>query len=697
MKDKTKVLDNGLRLFIIILIVFSLFISIFEPASADGPEIPGYTIQDGKRVPAPTGYVQTAVFSGDDQSSGPFLAPKDIFLDLPTGNLLVADTGNNRVVVLDSEGMVKFVIGGEQAGLIAPEGVFVDQDGNIWIADTGNKRVVVFSPEGVFKGEHNKPDSSYLTEVDFTPSKLVVDKRGFIYIVTGSKDDLGVLVIDGSDRFRGYFGRTKVKFNLRRLIARVVATKAQRKRMLSVQPAPLGNVLLDPQGFIYAVSPVLALDQIQRLNSVGTNVYGDIGTRTGAGKLWEKLRGKEGIFFGESETVWGWNDAMRMSVPDRKNPQFLDIAVDELGIVSVIDERNDKIYQFDPAGNMLSIFGGSGSSEGFFQRPVSIVAGKNGLLYILDSERNNIQVFRPTELTRMIHQASYEYFTGSYEQAAKIWNEVSQRNTNFSLAHSGLGKALMSQKRYAEAMQEYYYAENQTDYSTAFGEIRYLWMRRNFAWLGVGLIGLAATGAIAWRKNQSGRSKLLEKIQEIRLRLDLKAVPILLALTILSWMVSLSVLSFQFRVRRPEEITLLIESVKILIPWITWCISASMVGEIFFGEGTFRKILIGSAWALWPLILLPVPVNLLTNIMTRDEKSLHDIAWAIIWGLTILQFLLVIKNTHNFEWGQSISVMLLTLVGIIAIWVLVGLIYALTAEIFRFIRDLVLEIYVRLY
>jgi hypothetical protein len=697
MKDKTKVLDNGLRLFIILLIVFSLIISIFEPATADGPEIPGYTIQDGKRVPAPTGYVQTAVFSGDDQSSGTFLAPKDIFLDLPTGNLLVADTGNNRVVVLDSEGIVKFVIGGEQAGLNAPEGVFVDQNGDIWVADTGNKRVVVFSPEGVFKGEHKKPDSSYLTGVDFTPSKLVVDKRGFIYIVTGSKDDLGVLVIDGSDRFRGYFGRTKVKFNLRRLIARVVATKAQRKRMLSVQPAPLGNVFLDPQGFIYAVSPVLALDQIQRLNSVGTNVYGDIGTRTGAGKLWEKLRGKEGIFFGESETVWGWNDAMRMSVPDRKNPQFLDIAVDELGIVSVIDERNEKIYQFDPAGNMLSIFGGSGSSEGFFQRPVSIAAGKNGLLYILDSERNNIQVFRPTELTRMIHQASYEYFTGSYEQAAQIWNEVSQRNTNFALAHSGLGKALMSQKRYAEAMQEYYYAENQTDYSTAFGEIRYLWMRRNFAWLGIGFIGLAATGAFAWRKNQSGRSALLGKIQELRVRLDLKAVPILLALTILSWMVSLSVLSFQFRVRRPEEITLLIESVKILIPWITWCISASMVGEIFFGEGTFRKILVGSAWALWPLILLPVPVNLLTNIMTRDEKSLHDIAWAIIWGLTILQFLLVIKNTHNFEWGQSISVMLLTLVGIIAIWVLVGLIYALTAEIFRFIRDLVLEIYVRLY
>lgn len=697
MKEKTKRLSNWLRVSIIALILFSLFISVFEPASADGPLIPGYTIQDGKKVPAPTGYVQSAVFSGDEQPSGAFLTPKDIFLDTATGHLLVADTGNNRVVILDSEGKYLFEIGGDQAGLNGPEGIFVDRNGDIWVADTGNKRIAVFSSDGTFKAEHKKPNSSYLTDVEFNPSKLVVDQRGFIYIVTGSQNNLGVLVVDGSERFRGFFGRTRIKFNLSRLLARVVATKAQRKRMLLVQPAPLGNLYLDPQGFIYAVSPVLSLDQIQRLNSVGVNVYGDIGTRTGAGKLWDKLLGKEGIFFGESELTWGWNDAMRMSVPQRKNPHFLDIAVDELGIVSVIDERNKQIYQFDPAGNLLTIFGGSGSSEGFLQQPLSIVAGKEGLLYVLDSGRANIQVFRPTELTRMIHQASYEYFAGSYAKAAQIWNEISQRNTNFSLAHSGLGKALMSQKRFREAMQEYYYAENKDGYSKAFGEIRYLWMRSNFALLGIGFIGLAAVGTFAWRRNQGYLGLLLARIYHLRQRAGLWAVPVLLGLAILSWMLSLSALSFQYRTRRPEEIRILIESVKIIIPWLSWCISASMVGEIFFGEGTLRKILIGSAWALWPFIILPIPINLLTNIMTRDEISLYHTAWAIISGLLVLQFLLVIKNIHNFELGQSISILLLTLVGIIVLWVLTGLVYALTAEIFRFFGDLILEIYVRLY
>ncbi len=688
---------NWLRLLLALLTALSAALVAFQPASADGPLIPGYTLQDGKRVPAPTGYIQTASYSGQDQSSGPLNGPQDLFRDPATGNLLVADTGNNRVVVFDGQGKYLLQIGGEKAGLKAPEGVFVDHEGNIWVADKGNQRVAVFNAQGDFITQHTRPDSPYLTDLAFTPSKIVVDRRGYIYIVTGSENNLGVLVIDSTERFRGFFGRARVPFNLGRTIGRLLATKTQRQRMLAVQPAPMGNLFLDEQGFVYAVSPVLAKDQIQRLNSVGTNVYGEVGTRTGAGKLWEKLRGEEGITFGEPEVTWTWNSRMSMSVPQENYPQFLDLAVDDLGIVSVIDGRNNQIYQYDQSGNLLTIFGGPGLSEGYFAKSVSIAAGEQGYLYILDSGRGTIEVFRPTDLTRQIHQASNEYFNGEYENAASLWGQIAQRNTNFALAHSGLGKALMGQKRYAEAMQEYYYAENTSGYSSAFSEYRYLWMRDRFTWLGLGLIGIVIAAGTAGNRAISGFDRLMDKIRAIREHSGLWIVPVLLALALLSWMVSLSALSFHFRTRRPEEIRLLFEAGKILIPWVTWCVSAVGVGEIFFGEGTFRKILINSAWALWPLIVLPIPVNLVTHVITLDEKMLYQIAWWVIWGLLALQFIGVIKNVHNFEYGQAIGVMLLTLVGIALIWVLLGLIYALSAEIVRFIGQVILEIYVRMY
>lgn len=685
------------RAFLALGLVALAVLGAFRPAAADGPLVPGYTLQDGRQIPAPTGYIQDGAITGEGQTSGTFNMPSDLFRDPKTGNLLVADTGNNRVVILDANGSYKMEIGGEQAALSGPEGVFVDEVGDIWVADRGNKRIAVFNPDGTLKEEHRKPESSFLDEMDFSPSKIVVDKRGFVYVVTGSENNLGVLVVDSTERFRGFFGRTKIPFNLGRVIGRFLATETQRKRMLRQQPAPLGNLHIDEHGFIYAVSPILRRDQIQRLNSVGTNVYGEVGTRTGAGKLWEKLKGTEGIVFGETEVRWAWNDNMRMSVPQSHMPQFQDVAVDDLGIVSVIDGRTSRIYQYDQAGNLLTIFGGIGSSEGFFVKPASIVAGDTGIIYVLDQGRGNVQVFRPTELTRMIHQASYEYFNGDYDRAAALWTEIAQRNTNFSLAHSGLGKALMGQKRYDEAMQEYYYAENKTGYSVAFREFRYVWMRQNFTWLGLGVLGLVAVSTGLGRRSKIGIGRAVRWVREMQERAGLKAVPVLLALTVLAWMISQSVLSFHFTTRRPDQIRLIFETGKILIPWLTWCLSAFGVGEIFFGEGTLRRVVIGSAWALWPMIVLAVPVNLITNFITLDEKTIYQVLWWVIWLLMAWEFLQVIRNAHNFEFGQAVLVTLLSLVGIVAIWVLSGLIYALTAEIFRFIGQLILEVYVRLY
>jgi sugar lactone lactonase YvrE len=667
------------------------------PVAADGPLVPGYLIRDGQRVPAPTGYVQSSAISGEGQECGLFAGPQDLFLDPATGNLLVADTGNNRIVVLDGDGRYRYEIGGEDAGLGAPEGLFVDAQGDIWVADTGNARVVQLAPDGTLKAEYGRPESDLLLEYDFRPSKIVVDKRGFIYTVIGSEGNLGVLVMDATERFRGFFGRTRVKFNLARVLARMFASKAQRRRMLRVRPAPMGNIHIDELGFVYAVSPVLLKDQIQRLNSVGENVYGEIGLRTGAGRLWDKLRGKEGLTFGEQETRWRWDGVREMSIPYAVGSMFVDIAVDDLGIVSVLDQYRHKIYQYDQAGNLLSVFGGQGLKESTFATPVSIVAGDQGRLYVLDTARGIIQVFRPTEITRLVHEASNKYFDGKYGEAAVLWSEIAQRNTNFALAHSGLGKALMRQERFAEAMQEYRYAESKTGYSKAFGEYRYLWMRANFNWLGLGGLVLLGITAVAVNRLSDNFRRLLARIRGLRERSGLRAVPVLLLLAVLVRMGGLAVQSYHFQAQRPEETRLLFEAGKILIPWITWCISAVAMGEIFYGEGSLRQVMISSAWALWPYIVLTLPVNLMTNVISLDEKILYQAGNYIIWGLTVWLFFQQVRMVHNFDTGKAVGVMALTLVGMLLIWLLIGLVFALTGEIVRFVQQLVLEIYVRQY
>ncbi len=95
--------------------------------------------------------------------------------------------------------------------------------------------------------------------------------------------------------------------------------------------------------------------------------------------------------------------------------------------------------------------------------------------------------------------------------------------------------------------------------------------------------------------------------------------------------------------------------------------------------------------------MLAVPVNLLTNLITLDEKQLYQVLRMLIWVLLAWEFLRVMRDTHHFEFSQALLVMLLTLVGMLVVWILLGLVYALSAEIVRFISQIILEIYVRLY
>lgn len=69
-----------------------------------------------------------------------FSRPEGVCLDA-TGNLYVADTGNNAIRKITPAGVVSTI--GVAAGFLAPTSVLADNDGNIYVADGGNCNRVV--------------------------------------------------------------------------------------------------------------------------------------------------------------------------------------------------------------------------------------------------------------------------------------------------------------------------------------------------------------------------------------------------------------------------------------------------------------------------------------------------------------------------------------------------------------------------
>jgi sugar lactone lactonase YvrE len=102
-------------------------------------------------------------FDGDggDARSARLNTPTGIAFDASRGRLLVADTGSHAVRGLEADGTIVTLAGTGRAGfsgdrgpwaearLSLPTGVGVDANGNVYVADTGNHRVRILRTTGI--------------------------------------------------------------------------------------------------------------------------------------------------------------------------------------------------------------------------------------------------------------------------------------------------------------------------------------------------------------------------------------------------------------------------------------------------------------------------------------------------------------------------------------------------------------------
>ncbi len=138
---------------------------------------------------------------GGPATSALLLYPAAVALD-SAGNLLIADTNNNRIRKVTSSGTISTVAGsgtgpgrggdGSQAtsaGLSFPRGIAVDSGGNLYIADSSNRLIRRVTPTGVIStfagngGFGSGGDGGLATAAQFSsPVGVAVDAAGNVYI-----------------------------------------------------------------------------------------------------------------------------------------------------------------------------------------------------------------------------------------------------------------------------------------------------------------------------------------------------------------------------------------------------------------------------------------------------------------------------------------------------------------------------------
>ncbi len=447
------------------LFVISLFLNR-NVAYADVPyESYSYNFW-GEDVVQPPAYIYAKTI--DKTTTGISLSyPEDMFIF--NNKIYVADTGNSRIVILDSKGNLKsvidsFVVNGSVQSFNNPKGIFVTEEGHIYVADSGNSRIVELDSEGVFVREIGRPETDLITDSQsYIPTKIVVDKAGRIYI-TCYGINMGLVEFNKHGEFQGFIGATEVSVSTFDYIWKnYFSTDAQKQRMETIIPTEYSNIFLDSENFVYATISNLSnkdhmqgADAVRRLNPTGTDILRRLGNYPIDGDLYRS----------SEDAVWS---------------KFVDICATEYGCYFVLDSAGGKVFAYDYDGNSLFVFGSIGGREGNVQNPVSIgVSEDESSLYILDSVLNSILVFDITDYGSNLLSALKKNSLGDSKGAYEKWKEVLSANSNSEFAYIGIGKTFLKEGNYKEAMKYFKLGNNRKYYTKAFKFYRKEYMEQRF-------------------------------------------------------------------------------------------------------------------------------------------------------------------------------------------------------------------------
>ncbi|MCC3374006.1 YIP1 family protein [Cohnella sp. REN36] len=607
-------------------------------------------------------------------------------VDLQVGaddRIYVADKGANKIVVLDNDGKLVRTLGEEDGPgrLSAPEGVFVTPEGKVYVADSGNQRIAVFGPDGAYAREYKKPDSAFLGSEHFVPVKLVVDRRGVLYVALNSSYQ-GLVRLSEEGAFMGYFGANKAQSTLLNWLKKLILNKEQLAKETAALPRPITNVALDDEGFIYtATAAGFGKGAIRKLNAGGVDALKNKTLVDGHG--------------------------------------IVDVAIDRDGLLYNIDTESGQINLYDRNANALFAFGhiDNGTQQyGVLGFPTAIGVDGHDAIWISDSRSKTVHKYVRTAFGSDVLKALVLYADGNYEESKPYWERVYARNDMYNGTFQGLGKVYLHENDNDQALSFMKTAFDTDGYSKAFWQLRLIWLQHHFVALVAGLIAAYLVWRYGLRLIRPALRRRPPSAFWQRILADYRTFGYILihpyngfyrlkearvspwvTLSILAAVILVKLLGiyetgFLFHPVDTSQINVWSSLALFAVPWATWIIANYLVCSIKDGEGKFREVVQGSTFALVPYLAFSVPILILSHIVTLEERVLVDSLSSLMYLWLAAMFLVMTQVIHNFDFLETIKNSAITLFTIGIIWLFGFIVFGLSYNLYDFFYQLYKEV-----
>ncbi|MBN1219786.1 MAG: TIGR03663 family protein [Anaerolineae bacterium] len=300
-------------------------------------QLPSLDPYEGKRAEADA----LQIWGSNGNGDGQFVTPRNVAV-APDGRIYVADSGNHRIQVFDSNGNFLFKWGSQGNGpgqLNEPWGLAVAADGTVFVADTWNHRIQKFSANGeplgsfgAFANVQSDPQAEPGTF--WGPRDIAIDATGNLYVTdTGNKR---IQKFTPAGQFMQAWGGGGI----------VPGTFEE----------PVG-IDIDSQGNFYVADTWNR--RIQKFDP-------DFNPLT----QWE---------------VVGWESEGVVNKPY--------LAIDDQDRVFITDPEGYRVIAYDNSGQVIVTWGQYGQDRASFALPVGLDFDPQGNLLVADSDNNRVMKF----------------------------------------------------------------------------------------------------------------------------------------------------------------------------------------------------------------------------------------------------------------------------------------------------------------
>ena len=687
------------RILCAVLVVSAVFSCLMVCSAATPSYAPYYSYEINKEeesVAAPQGFIESETHNSLSLGlDTPLSSPQDMVVT--DDAFYILDSGNSRIIELDANFKVNKIYDtfmdadGAQINFEGATGLDINKSGEFVVADMNNNRVLILEREGKLKTQILRPDAVLKNnDFPFQVSKVKCAEDGSIYLTVDSMN-LGIFVFDENGSFDKFVANNPVVATadvIMNYIYRSFLTTEQIRNRVQSTPLKITNFCIGDNGFLYTVSQ--NADSVKQSGMVRCMNYTD-----------SNIVSSE-IVFGDLESADDGTKTLFKSVAIDENGNYVLLDAgrgkvfyysDNGYLISVFGGLGDQRGTFrNPVevrvkGDCIYVLDADKASVMVF-RPTDYVNTFAKAISLLKERRFDESLEAWKEVNLLNSNSEYAYYgmglvydmQGDYKNAMKCFKLANNR-TSYSNSFKEYRMQWMADNVWliiavivlifvAVFGIKLFFKKMRTTNGTAYSAMETKWLFPLYT-----------------------MRHPIDGCEQFKTR-NIASVPLsvgIIAVWFGAEMLSKYATGFIYNSGNDSfnPMAVLVGTVGLFTVFVAanWCVASFLEGK-----GTFKDITAAVSYALLPYIISRILIIPLTNILTENEAVFISIISTIglIWSAVLL--LGGLYAIHQYSFTKTLVSVFLTIIAMIIIVFVAVIFYSLLQQAYGFFESLYQEI-----